>query len=109
MGNFPRPGTLMQVIDVLTTEEQPPVSLLQSSFEAGQGEMSRIGLSLKQVSSPHVVECVNLIWISGERLGCSQFHGIETSPKSILVAEGAKAALSRDSCAGQYEDVHQPF
>jgi hypothetical protein len=96
----------MQVVDVLAAEKQMAASLPQSCFKARQGAVGSIRLGLDQISTTQVVECVNLIRFSAERLWGRQLHRVEACPQTILVAEGPEAALGGYTCSGEYKDLH---
>src|SRR5215208_1377042 len=102
-----RSRTLMQVVDVLRAKEETATTLHQSSLQASQRPVRLVRLCCEQVLASHVVEGVDAIRVSGERLRRREFHRVEARPQPVFALEDTQAALGRDSGAGQDKDVHR--
>jgi len=86
----PRPGPLVQVVDILGDDQQ---LARPSGIEPGQRPVRVIGLDPRQILPPRIVEAVHQHRIARERLGRRHVFDAMALPQAIRTTKGCKAAL----------------
>src|SRR3712207_6017186 len=72
-----RAASLMEVVDVLGAQEQGAAGAAQSLLEPSERAVRVVCGRGEEVPTPRVVEGVDGLRVSGERLGGRELHGIE--------------------------------
>ena len=100
--HVPRTGPLVKNIDVLRHDEKVAVML---GFKFDQGEVRGVGLCIPAVRSSKTIEFVDKARIAGKPLRRCHFLKVVLRPQPALIPECSETAFSRDSCAGENDDV----
>lgn len=91
----PRAGPLVQIVDVLRAQEQPPAPPGESRLGLRQGHVRGVGLGRDHAAAAVVVEVEHRVGVGRVGLGGREPRWIEPRPDPAPVAEGAEPALGR--------------
>ena len=97
-----RPGSLVQIVNVLSNEQQPAGPL---AIKPCERLMRVIGLHGPKLRPPRIVEAMHQPGIAPKRLGRRDVFDAVAFPQTVGPAEGCKTALSGYTCTGQNDDV----
>jgi hypothetical protein len=98
----PRASALVQVVDVLRTEE---VAAWELRFKLGQSDVRGVGIDFLPLRAPGGIEGPNAGGIAAPGIGRADILDSEASPQAVFGTEGGQAAFSADACTGEYEDA----
>ena len=97
-----RPGSLVQVVNVLSNEQQLAAPLAIQSCER---PMRFIGLHGSKLRPSRVVEAMHQLRITTKRLRRCDIFDTVPLPKPVWTAEGRKTTLGGYACAGKDHDI----
>src|ERR1051326_7347281 len=92
---FRRPGSLMQVIDILRDDGD-----IEIFFQFSKPIMRCIGFCICYILTPHIIEVKYKLGVSSPCTGCSYFGYVIAFPETITIAKSFQAALRTDACTG---------